>query len=152
MIETPHLTIADRQLEDIPTEELYLNLYPEIKELDPSVGESINPTFYSIFTKELNKHIGLCCLYNFTTTEVELGVRIFITDYWNKGYGSEVVNALCEYVFNSCPQIMTVLAKTPVYNIRAVRCYEKCGFTQYSRALLSGYDMIFMMKSREVEQ
>lgn len=146
MIETLRLTIADRQLKDMPTEEYYLALHPEIKELDPTVGESRDPTFYSIFTKELNKHIGMCCLYNFTATEVELGVRIFIPEHWSMGYGSEVVNALCEYVFNSSPQIMAVLAKTPVYNTRAVRCYEKCGFTQRSHAPLSGYDMVFMVR------
>lgn len=150
MVETARLVIIDRQLKEIPVEELYLGLYPEIKVLDPTVGKSINPTFYSIFTKgEIIRHIGTCCLYNFTGVEIELGVRIFIPEYWDKGYGTEIVSALCKYLFNSCPQVVQVLAKTPVYNVRAARCYEKCGFTQYSRAVLDGYDMIFMAKGRD---
>lgn len=148
MIETFHLTIIDRQLKDAPIEESYLTIHPELRELDPSVGKCRNPVFYSIFAKENNRHIGMCCLYNFTGTEIELGVRIFIPEYWNRGYGGEVVNALCEYTFNLFSRVMSVLAKTPAHNIRAIRCYEKCGFVQHSRAVLDGYDMVFMTRPR----
>lgn len=148
MIETLRLIIQDRQSADIRMEQHYAALFPQLLDLDPTVGESRNPIFLSLFEKEENRHIGSCSLYNFTNTEVEFGVRIFIPEYWNKGYGCEVVNALCEYVFNCFPQIMTVLAKTPVYNTRAIRCYEKCNFREYSRAILDGYDMVFMRRLR----
>ena len=147
MIETPRLIIADRQFKDIPTEVFYLTLHPELRDLDPTVGESRGAVFYSIFTKDVNRHIGICCLYNPTTSTCELGVRIFNPDYWNEGYGSEVVNALCEYVFNFS-LIITILAKTPSHNSRAIRCYEKCQFTQYSQAVLDEHDMVFMRRQR----
>lgn len=152
MIETPRLIIADRQLKDIPMEEHYSTLHPELSELDPYVSESRDPIFYSIFTKVSNRHIGMCCLYNITNTEVELGIRIFNPDYWSRGYGSEVVNTLCEYVFSGTPQIMTILAKTPVHNTRAIKCYEKCKFSQYSRAILDGHDMVLMRRSKCLPQ
>lgn len=154
MIETTRLIIVDRLLKDIPMEEFYLNLHPELKELDPAVGECRDPAFYSVFTKDtlvggIGKHIGVCCLYNLVGSGVELGVRIFIPEYWNKGYGSEVVNALCDYAFSSFLQVTAVFAKTPVYNTRAARCYEKCGFARHSQAVLGGYEMIYMVRHRE---
>lgn len=148
MIRTAHLIIADRQPEDVMLESAYLILHPEVAELDPAVGECINPVFYSIFTKDTNRHIGVCCLYNPTGTAVELGIRIFEPNQWNKGYGTEVVNALCEFTFNSNPALALVQAKTPIYNTRAIRCYEKCKFTQYAQAILGKYDMVFMMRPR----
>lgn len=150
MIETTRLVIADRQPEDIVAEVNNLALHPELQHLDPIIGETSNIVFYSIFVREeADKHIGTCCLYDFTNTEVELGIRIFIPQYWSRGYGTEVVNALCEHVFNCFSPITTVLAKTPAYNIRAIRCYEKCGFTQYSQAPVEGYDMVYMRRSRD---
>lgn len=148
MAETAHLIIVNRQLKDIAMEEVYLNLYPEIGILDPPVGESRNPTLYSVFIKENNLHIGFCCLYNLTITSIELGIRIFNPDYWGKGYGGEILNMLCKHAFSNFPWITAVLAKTPVYNTRAIRCYEKCGFVQTSHAILDGYDMVFMAKRR----
>ena len=148
MIETPRLTIVDRQPQDVLMEELQYNLHPELKELDPAVGECRNPVYYTIFTKDTNIHIGLCCLYNLTGTNIEFGVSIFLPEYWNQGYGSEIVNALCEHIFNNYPQVMAVLAKTPSYNVRARRCYVKCKFTEHARATLNGYDMVFMARGR----
>ena len=147
MIETSRLYLKNKQSSDNLTEDYYLNLYPDISELDPTVGKSKNPIFYSIFTKDDNRHIGICCLYNFTITTIELGVRIFIPEYWSKGYGTEIVNALSEIAFNLAT-IESVYAKTPVYNVRAIKCYEKCQFIQYTRAMLDGYDMVFMRRLR----
>ena len=145
---TLRLTIKDSQPLDHAAVELNTGLHPEISTLDPPVGESRDPVFYSIFIKEDYRHIGICCLYNLTNMGVEFGVRIFLPEYWGMGLGPEVVNALCGLAFGAHPEIPTVFAKTPVYNERAIRCYKKCGFMQYSRAMLSGYDMIYMMKSR----
>ena len=145
MIETANLSINKRREEDSLLEEYYSTIIPELAKLDPTVGECFNPIFFSIFTKE-NVHIGSCSLYNLINTGIELGVRIFNPDYWGKGYGTEIVDALCEYVFDSLPHVTTVYAKTPASNTRAMRCYEKCGFQACSRAVVDGYDMIFMVR------
>ena len=151
-METPRLLIVDRCLRDIPIEEYYNNAHPEINELDPPVGACNNPFYYSVFLKNeesgFNCHIGICSLYNLSKSSVEFGVRIFIPEYWNKGYGSETVNALCELVFSSFPGVDMIFAKTPTYNTRAIRCYEKCGFIQDNLVVLDGHDMVYMVKRR----
>lgn len=147
-VETVRLLIKDRQDVDAAMEEHYLVLNPILGTLDPTVGESREPVFFSVFTKEDNKHIGMCCLYNPTIDSIELGVRIFIPEYWNRGYGSEIINALCEYVFDNFFYVTAIYAKTPVYNARATACYEKNGFQQYSRVIMSGYNMLCLVKRR----
>ena len=147
-METPRLVIKDRQDDDAIMENYHLLLNPELAVLDPSLGENREPVFSSIFTKEGNIHIGICCLYNPTVDSIELGVRIFTPECWSKGYGSEVINALCEHVFDNFFYITTVYAKTPIYNTRAIACYEKNGFQQYSRVMMSGYDMLYLVKRR----
>ena len=148
MIETPRLIITARQPGDIALEEGHLALHPEILQLDPSVGKNVHPIFYSVIKKGDNEYIGTCCFYNFKRSEVELGVRIVIPDFWGMGYGSEVVNALCEYVFYYFP-VVTVFAKTPAYNTRAIACYQKCKFMEYALVNLDGYDMVFMRRLKE---
>lgn len=149
MIETARLIIADRQSLDVLTENAYSARYPELNELDPAVGEFKNVLYYSIHAKMNNEHIGSCCLYNFTNSECELGIRIFNPAYWNKGYGTEVVNALCGYVFAASSAIMAVLAKATAHNIRAIRCYEKCGFIKRSEGYLDGHYMVFMVRGAQ---
>jgi len=149
-METTNLIIRDREPKDIQQEVIYLGIHPELQELDPPVGECSNLVFYSVFIRKPELHIGVCCMYNFTPTEVEIGVRIFIPEYWNKGYGGEVINALCKYAFTAFSPIDTVVVKTPVTNTRAIRCYEKCGFVESGRKAVNGYDMVYMKLSKEV--
>jgi len=148
MIDTQRLTLAPRRQVDKLMEDYYMTLHPELVTLDPPIGNSINPILFSIFAKDDNKHIGLCSLYNLNHASVELGVRIFIPEYWSKGYGTEIVNALCEYAFSTY-RVLAVLVKTPATNTRAIKCYEKCGFVKYAQMVLEGYEMIFMIKQKE---
>src|SRR5450759_1305011 len=48
------------------------------------------------------KHIGNCVYYNVNAAEskTEIGIMIGDRDYWNKGYGTEAINALLERVFS----------------------------------------------------
>lgn len=148
MIKTAHLRIVNTRPGDDGVVQYYSALYPEIEELDPHVGECVSPVFYSILTKDGNAHIGICCLYNPTATEIELGVRIFIPEYWNRGYGSEAVDGLCLYAFSIYPNINTILAKTPIHNVRAMNCYMKCNFLVCNLAVMSGHKMVFMKRRR----
>ena len=54
-----------------------------------------------IFLKENNKHIGNIRLSNFSPQHkrVELGIMIFDKLEWHKGYGTEALKAVSEYVF-----------------------------------------------------
>ncbi|MBI4188538.1 MAG: GNAT family N-acetyltransferase, partial [Chloroflexi bacterium] len=47
------------------------------------------------------KHIGNCSYYNISESkgEAELGIMIGDRDYWDKGYGSDTVTTLVDYIF-----------------------------------------------------
>ena len=59
----------------------------------------------------------------------ELGILIGEKDYWDKGYGTDAVMTLLNYLFNEL-QLHKVYLSTQSYNTRAQRCYEKCGFVR----------------------
>ncbi len=47
------------------------------------------------------KHIGNCSYYDISETrgEAELGIMIGNRDYWDKGYGTDAVTTLVNYIF-----------------------------------------------------
>ena len=147
MIETASLTIKEKGLAEIPMEESYRAIYPELKDLDPAVGVCMNPVYFSIFLKD-DMFIGTSCFYNWSDTEVEFGVTILIPHYWSKGYGTEITNALCDYAFSEYPHLTRILVKTPLTNTRARRCYEKCGFEPYKEVVMGAYWMLYMIRRR----
>ncbi len=118
----------------------------DIDAMDPTIGETLDPIFYSIVTNEDN-HIGFCAAYNFRGTDVEFGIRIWNRDYWDKGYGTEALNLLVDWAFASS-LVNMVIVKVVETNTRALRCYGKCGFTEYARGVLDGYNMVWLQKTR----
>ncbi len=119
---------------------------PELDAIDPAVGEARSPVFYSIVISD-GTHIGFASAYNFTGIDVEFGIRIWDPTYWNKGFGTEALNLLVDWAFKSSP-INTIIVKVVESNARAIRCYEKCGFTEYARGPLGGYSMVWMQRVR----
>lgn len=60
-------------------------------------------------------------------TQIVIGEK----DYWGKGYGSSAVTALLARLKSQ--GITKVYLEVRPENIRAIRAYEKCGFTEVSR-------------------
>ncbi len=118
----------------------------EVTNLDPPSGKSLNSTPFSIETLD-GRHIGSCALYDWTSTDVQLGIRIGDKDYWGKGYGTEATNILVDYCF-ACTDINRIWLKVLPLNTRAIKSYEKCGFVRAGRLALSGYDFVVMEKRR----
>ncbi|WP_046175838.1 GNAT family N-acetyltransferase [Domibacillus indicus] len=48
-------------------------------------------------------------------------------DYWNKGIGKVLIKAVVEHLIKA-KQAQKVVMDPQEWNIRAIRCYEKCGF------------------------
>ncbi|WP_440604138.1 GNAT family N-acetyltransferase [Bacillus sp. GB_SG_008] len=68
-------------------------------------------------------------LYGYGKKENVWGMDQFIgeTAYWNRGIGTELVQAVITYISNKLGAV--AIAMDPrVRNERAIRCYEKCGF------------------------
>jgi RimJ/RimL family protein N-acetyltransferase len=104
---------------------------------------------FAIETRE-GKHIGNCTYYGIDSDkgEAELGIMIGDRDYWDKGYGTDAVTALLEYIFGKT-KLNRLYLKTLVNNKRAQKCFAKCGFTPYGHFKKDGYSFILMELNRE---
>ena len=91
------------------------------------------------------QHIGNCSYYNISETrgEAELGIMIGNRNYWNKGYGSDIVTTLVNYIFRQT-NLNRIHLKTLASNSRAQKCFQKCGFTPYRHRDKDGFSFILM--------
>ena len=91
------------------------------------------------------KHIGNCMYYNVDEdgVEAELGILIGERDYWDKGYGSDAVTALITQLFKET-NLKRIYLHTLDGNIRAQRCFQKCGFLPCVRVTRDGRNFIIM--------
>ena len=91
-----------------------------IKEVSELIG---------IFLNENNKHIGNIRLFNFNQRHkrVELGIMIFDKSEWHKGYGTEALKAVSEYVFKDM-RFHKICADYYSLNIGSAKMFKKAGF------------------------
>ncbi|MFJ5716914.1 GNAT family N-acetyltransferase [Neobacillus sp. NPDC093127] len=61
--------------------------------------------------------------------EIVFGMDQFIgePDYWNRGIGTILVKSMVDYLIEQ-KQATRVIMDPQITNIRALACYEKCGF------------------------
>ena len=135
---------------------------PELTRLDAAPQLAITFAHYLLdYTNELHssdstkrrfaietldgKHIGNCGYYSIDETkgEAELGVTIGNRDYWNKGYGTDAVTTLVDYIFRET-NLNRIHLKTLDWNIRAHKCFQKCGFTPCGHSFRGKYSFILM--------
>lgn len=117
-----------------------LREYIKIRSNDP------NCLFLGIFLKNNNIHIGNIKLepIDFKKKTGTLGILIGVRNFWNKGFGTEALNFLINYAFNSLNLERISLG---VYkdNISAIKAYEKSGFKLYKENK-KGYKMRILKK------
>jgi RimJ/RimL family protein N-acetyltransferase len=96
------------------------------------------------------RHIGNVMYYNIDhgRSEAELGITIGVREYWGKGYGSDAVRTILQYVFTKMA-LKRVYLKTLDWNKRARRCFEKAGFVAFGTSRRGGHDFILMEVRRE---
>lgn len=63
---------------------------------------------------------------------VEFGINIGEKSYWNQGYGTEAVRVLVQYGFDTL-NLHRIYLRVFETNPRAIRAYEKAGFTLEGR-------------------
>jgi RimJ/RimL family protein N-acetyltransferase len=59
----------------------------------------------------------------------EVGMQIGEKEYWGRGYGTDAMITFLDYLFNEL-SMHRVYLRLQGYNTRALKCYEKCGFTR----------------------
>ena len=126
-------------------DEIMWNIDPVIMDLDPVVSKSSDVLQMSIDDINTRIHIGQCQLVDITSAHCELGIRIGNKLFWNKGYGTECVNMLCELAFTYM-HIHTVGLKVRDSNTRAYVCYAKAGFKAIDKTTIDDLDFIIMEK------
>ncbi len=105
-----------------------------------------SPTSHRFAVDTLDgNYIGNCSYYNVSRTkgEAELGIMIGNRDYWNKGYGTDAVTTLVNYIFRQT-NLNRIYLKTLESNSRAQKCFQKCGFTPYGHLDKAGFS--FMLR------
>ncbi len=90
-------------------------------------------------------HIGNCMYYdiNDRRKEAEFGIMIGNRDYWGRGYGSDAVKTLINYVFSST-HLTKIYLHTLEENHRARRSFTKSGLSEIRKVKRSGKDFIRM--------
>lgn len=106
---------------------------------------------FAIETME-REHIGNCGFYNIDgeKQEAEVGIMIGNRAYWNRGYGTDAILTLLKYIFANT-SMQRVYLKTLEWNIRAQRCFRKCGFTPCGSLFCWGYTFLVMETFRPGE-
>ena len=76
------------------------------------------------------KPIGDCEFSNFDwrSRKAEVGISIGEKSYWGHGYGTDAMRVLVNYGFNML-NLNRISLKVFSFNKRAIRSYEKVGFT-----------------------
>jgi ribosomal-protein-alanine N-acetyltransferase len=76
------------------------------------------------------QHIANCVYYNVNRNEskAEVGIMIGNREYWNNGYGVEIITALLEHIFKTT-DLQNICLTTLDWNIRAQNCFHKSGFS-----------------------
>jgi diamine N-acetyltransferase len=71
-------------------------------------------------------NIGIMHL-DWTDRRAEIGVMIGEKDHWSRGFGTEAITLLLRYMFEEL-NLERVSLFCDEANLRAQRCYQKCGF------------------------
>lgn len=84
----------------------------------------------AIEEKITGEYLGGCGInsLNWKNSVAEIGIFI-AKPFWNKGYGTDAIKLLIKFIFEEM-NIHKVKLETYSFNQRAIRCYEKCGFTK----------------------
>jgi RimJ/RimL family protein N-acetyltransferase len=90
-------------------------------------------------------HIGNCVWYNIDKVGLEAEVGIMIGDrtYWNRGYGTDSMQTLVDYIFKHT-NFKRVYLKTLEKNLRAQKSFQKVGFTPTGYLERDGYKFLLM--------
>jgi RimJ/RimL family protein N-acetyltransferase len=64
-------------------------------------------------------------------------------EYWGKGYGTDTISTLIDYIFRNF-KFKRVYLKTLENNLHAQKCFEKCGLTPCGHKEQEGYKFLLM--------
>ena len=118
--------------------------------------QTVNQYWFSIRALADDKLLGDIDLfvYNWAGRDAFVGLGIGEREFWGKGYGTDVMRDILRYAFTEV-NLNRVTLNVFEYNPRAIRSYEKAGFSHEGRErkILNKegrrWDMLFMGILRE---
>jgi ribosomal-protein-alanine N-acetyltransferase len=95
-------------------------------------------------------HIGNFGCFNIDdiNKQLEIGIMIGNKSYWNHGYGMDAMMTMVDHLFNNT-HAERISLKTLDWNIRAQKCFEKCGFLPCGKLVRGDYNFILMEMRRQ---
>lgn len=95
------------------------------------------------------EHIGNLSYYgiNEEKGEAELGVMIGQRGYLGKGYGRDAISTILRHIFSQT-NLRRITLKTLKGNIRAQKCFIKCGFVPSGEKTIEGRHFLLMAIER----
>jgi RimJ/RimL family protein N-acetyltransferase len=146
----PSLRLRGKRLADAPADYAW-RLDPELARYDAAEPTSLTyEEFLATYRRELEapspfrrtfaledlegRHIGNVMYYNIDLgrREAELGITIGDPAFWGRGYGTEAVTLLVDYVFTRTA-LTRLYLHTLDWNVRAQRCFARAGFRDCGR-------------------
>jgi len=102
--------------------------------------DMVHFSIYLLDQKDAEKIIGNCAIHNIDpkNRKCTCGITIGEKEYQNKGYGTEAMEMLVEYCFNTLNMNRIELTVYD-YNIRAYKSYQKVGFVEEGRKRQARY-------------
>jgi len=90
-------------------------------------------------------HIGNCSYFNLDASkkEAEMGIMIGNRAYWNRGYGMDAIVTSLHYFFTQT-NMKRIHLKTLSWNVRAHKCFRKCGFKPCGESVHGDYTFLLM--------
>jgi RimJ/RimL family protein N-acetyltransferase len=97
------------------------------------------------------KFIGNCGCFNIDESdqELELGILIGEKEYWNHGYGYDAILTLITSLFANT-NLKRIYLKTLDWNLRAHKCFKKCGFRECDKMVQGDHLFLVMDLKRPV--
>ncbi len=94
-------------------------------------------------------HIGNFTIYDVDekAAEAQVGIMIGDRNYWDRGYGADAMNAMSDYIFHSMA-LDRLYLKTLNWNMRAQKCFARCGFTPCGEMSRNGQVFLLMELTR----
>ncbi|HJX13091.1 MAG TPA: GNAT family protein [Dehalococcoidales bacterium] len=166
MITGSKVRLREKKLSDVRNDYAWQS-DPELARLDAAPLLTASFPFYLLdFTDQLRhpvphryplavetldgRFIGNCTCYDIDEKkgEAQLGIMIGDRTYWDRGYGADTVTTIVNHVFMNT-ELRRIYLKTLDWNLRAQRCFAKCGFTACGQLRRNGDDFVLMELTRE---
>jgi RimJ/RimL family protein N-acetyltransferase len=157
--------LREKKMSDVRTDYKW-QMDPELSRLDATEQITVPFSFYLLdYAAELHRsksrrfplaietlegrHIGNFTVYDIDEkkAEAQVGIMIGDRDYWDRGFGADAMNAVADHLFRNTI-LDRLYLKTLAWNVRAQKCFARCGYATCGEMSRNGYHFLLMELTR----